>query len=238
MTNMNSSCYFKEISKISVLTSEEEKALAAKAHAGNKWAQNKLVEHNLRLVAKIANKYRGYMEMEDLMSAGNIGLIKAAAKFNPENGAKFSTYSAFWIRAEIQLAIRETSTGVRFPATRFEDMKKWNVASLDKAIGCDEDGEVTLGKLIEDDKFKDPQDEMCTREIYKQLEKSLGRLDEREMSVMVKRFGLDGNEPMSLSKIGKKMGCSKETVRKIENSALEELRVNIIREGGYGNYAA
>ena len=55
---------------------------------------------------------------------------------------------------------------------------------------------------------------------------------------MVKRFGLDGNEPMSLSKIGKKMGCSKETVRKIENSALEELRVNIIREGGYGNYAA
>lgn len=58
MTNMNTSCYFKEISKISVLTSEEEKALAAKAHAGNKWAQNKLVEHNLRLVAKIANKYR------------------------------------------------------------------------------------------------------------------------------------------------------------------------------------
>ncbi|MCQ2240042.1 RNA polymerase sigma factor RpoD/SigA [Treponema sp.] len=238
MTNMNTSYYFKEISKIPVLTSEEEKALAAKARAGNKWAQNKLVEHNLRLVAKIANKYQGYMEMEDLMSAGNIGLIKAAAKFNPENGAKFSTYSAFWIRAEIQQAIRDTSTGVRFPATRFEDMKKWKVASLDKSIGCDEDGDVTLGNLIEDEKFGDPQDEVCEKETHIQLEKSLGKLDEREMTVMVKRFGLDGSEPLSLSQIGKEMGYSKETIRKIEMNSLEKLRENILCENGYGNCAA
>lgn len=238
MTNMNTSYYFKEISKIPVLNSEKEKVLAAKAHAGNKWAKNKLVEHNLRLVVKIAKNYLGYMELEDLMSAGNIGLIKAAAKFNPENGAKFSTYSAFWIRAEIQQAIRDTSTGVKFPATRFEDMKKWNEASLDKPVFNEEDGEVPFGNFIEDEKAGNPADEICAKETHLQIEKSLGKLGEKNLSVIVKRFGLDGEKPMSFSQIGKQMGYSKETIRKIEKKALEELRRIIIRESGYGNYAA
>lgn len=94
MTKRMNSYYLSEINKIPLLTLEEETALATKAFSGDKSAQKKLVEHNLRFVIKIANQYQGFMDIEDLITEGNMGLMHAAEKFNPANNAKFSTYAA------------------------------------------------------------------------------------------------------------------------------------------------
>ena len=158
MTKPNS-YYLREIEKISLLTVEEEKALATKASSGDKLAKNKLVEANLRFVVKIANEYLGYMDIEDLINEGNLGLMHAAEKFNPSTGNKFITYAVWWIRAYIQKAIRETSTGIKFPSHKFDEMKKskWKLASLDKAVGNDEE-KATLADFIVDERIMNPEE--------------------------------------------------------------------------------
>ena len=135
---MNIDFYMKEIESIPLLTAVEEKALATKAFSGDKIAQNKLVKSNLRFVVKIAKSYKGY-EVEDLINEGNIGLMKAAEKFNPECGTKFITYAVWWIKAYIQKSIRETATGIKFPSSKYKEMNnpKWKFSSLNKEVKFD-----------------------------------------------------------------------------------------------------
>lgn len=239
MAKMNS-YYLSEIDKIPLLTLEEEKALATKAFSGNKSAQKKLVEHNLRFVVKIANQYQGYMDVEDLISEGNMGLMHAAEKYDPSTGNKFSTYAMWWIRAYIQKAIRETSKGIRFPATKFKEMKKpmWNIASLDKAIGSDDEESATLASFIKDDRIKDPEDEYWEKESASQLNQLIKMLKTNEQTVIIKRYGLDGNKPMSLSEVGTLMDYSKERIRQLEKRALIELREKLVHSNDYAELAA
>ena len=240
MTKRMNSYYLSEIHKIPFLTLEEETALATKAFSGDKSAQKKLVEHNLRLVIKIANQYQGFMDIEDLITEGNMGLMHAAEKFNPANNAKFSTYAAWWIRAYIQKAIREISTGIRFPANKFAEMKKskWNIASLDKTIGSDEDDETTLASLLKDERFVNPEDVYWEQELILQLNQLVKMLKKNEQTVIIKRYGLDGKDPLSLSEVGSVMGYSKERIRQLEKRALIELRKKLISSNVYAGLAA
>ena len=105
-----------------------------------------------------------------------------------------------------------------------------------KTIG--EGEEAALCDFIADDKVTDPLDEICGMESVMQLQKSLGMLDEGEWLVVNRRYGLDGNKPLSLSQIGIQMGYSKETIRKIESAALKELKNNIANAGGYSELVA
>lgn len=232
------SYYFKEIEKIPLLTLEEEKALATKAYSGDKLAQKKLVEANLRFVVKIANQYQGYMDVEDLINEGNMGLMHAAEKFNPENNNKFSTYAVWWIKAYIQKAIRETSTGIRFPATKYSEMKnsKWDIASLDKSIGNDE--EISLASILQDNRIVDAEDLYWEKEISSKLYKMIKKLNQNEQTVLIKRYGLDGSTPMSLSEIGSLMGYSKERIRQLEKRAILSLRKSITCSNDYVGLAA
>lgn len=238
MTKMND-FYFREIEKIPLLTLEEEKTLATKAFSGDKEAQNKLVEANLRFVVKIANRYKHYMELEDLITEGNLGLMHAAEKFNPNNGNKFSTYAVWWIQAYIQKAIRETSTGIRFPAHKFKEMKnpKWNIASLDKTIDCDGDADVTLGAFLKDNRVQTPEEEFINSSSSSQIRKMINNLNANEQTVLTKRYGLDGKKPMSLSEIGTLMGYSKERIRQLELRAINHLK-NISNNLDYAGLAA
>lgn len=216
--------YIQEITKINRLLLEEEVSLAKRIANGDKEALDKLVKANLLLVVKIANSYRGYMDLDDLVCEGNVGLIHAAEKFNPVNGAKFSTYAAWWIKAYIQKAIRETSTGVKFPATRWQEMKqdKWQIVSLDKTISDDET--ITLGSVIEDNESPAPE-EMVIKELLKNsVDAALNCLDSRERYILVSHYGINGAETKSLSEIAAVIGCSKERVRQIEAIALRKLQ--------------
>lgn len=218
--------YLSEIGKIPLLSLEEEKALATKAKNGDKSAQKKLVESNLRLVIKIAGQYESFMEMDDLINEGNMGLMHAAEKFDPDNGNKFSTYAVWWIKAYIQKAIRETSTGIRFPANKYDEMKKskWKIASLDKQISESDDEGITLMDMLKDERIQDPVDEFWGQYACNELQQLLGLLNKNEKVVISMRYGLGDEEPMSLSEIGTLLGYSKERVRQIEKNSIKKMK--------------
>jgi len=119
--------YFDEIKKNKLLTKEEEIELAKKVKAGDKLAFNKLVSCNLRLVIKIAKKYiSDEFSLEDLIQEGNIGLIKAVEKFDPDKQVRFSTYACWWIKQAITRAISNKKRMIRVPYRKEEYLKKIN----------------------------------------------------------------------------------------------------------------
>lgn len=109
--------YLKEISKIPLLTYEEEKKLALRIKDGDQKAVDTLVEHNLRLVVSIAKHYTGCgLSLLDLIQEGNVGLIEAAKKYDVEKGFRFSTYATWWVRQKIGRALSDQSRSIRVPA--------------------------------------------------------------------------------------------------------------------------
>ncbi|WP_022670092.1 sigma-70 family RNA polymerase sigma factor [Hippea alviniae] len=108
--------YLKEISQIPVLSQEEEKELGYRIKKGDKEALKKLVKHNLRFVVSVAKKYRNLgIPLLDLINEGNLGLIKAAKKFDPDRDIKFISYAAWWIRQSIMKYITEQGTPIKIP---------------------------------------------------------------------------------------------------------------------------
>ena len=117
--------YLKEIGRINLLTSEEEYEYALQVEEGNEDAKRILAESNLRLVVSIAKRYVGRgMAFLDLIQEGNIGLMKAVAKFNPSKGYKFSTYATWWIRQAITRAIADQARTIRVPVHMVETINK------------------------------------------------------------------------------------------------------------------
>lgn len=117
--------YMKQMGRINMLTPEEEHELAVLAAAGDKTAKNKLVEANLRLVISLAKHYQGCgLSLQDLIQEGNIGLIKAAEKFEVEKGYRFSTYATWWIKQAISRAIADQSRTIRVPVHMTETINK------------------------------------------------------------------------------------------------------------------
>ena len=108
--------YMQEIGQIPLVSREEEVDLAAQIAAGNAEARQKLIQSNLRLVVKIAHDFKGLgLPLVDLISEGNIGLMKAVEKFNPLKGAKFSSYAAWWIKQSMRRALSNQSRTIRIP---------------------------------------------------------------------------------------------------------------------------
>ena len=108
--------YLKEIGQTPLLTIEEENALAARIKRGDKAARERMIKANLRLVVKIARDYEGYgVPLLDLISEGNIGLMKGVERFDPSKGAKLSTYSAWWIKQAIKRALANQGKTIRLP---------------------------------------------------------------------------------------------------------------------------
>ncbi|MCL1817435.1 MAG: RNA polymerase sigma factor RpoD/SigA [Spirochaetaceae bacterium] len=117
------SCYLKEINKVPLLTREEEKNCATLARQGEKAAQEKLLQANLRFVVNVAKKYQNQgLPLVDLISEGNIGLIKAAERFDVDKGYHFISYAVWWIRQAILKAIYEKSRLIRLPLNRANEL--------------------------------------------------------------------------------------------------------------------
>ena len=193
------------------LTAEEEEYYFNKMAEGDKEAREKLIEHNLRLVAHIVKKYQGQNDdKEDLISIGTIGLIKAIDSFSPDKGTKLATYAARCIDNEILMLFRSTK-------------KMRNDVSLYDPIGYDKEGnEICLIDVVKDEE-KDLNDVIIQQLAIEKVERNLDSLTQRERDIIVRRFGLNNQEEETQQEIAKSYGISRSYVSRIEKRALMKL---------------
>ena len=148
--------YLAHIGQGNLLTHKEEIDLSLRAKAGDRRARQRLIEKNLRLVVSVAKKYRGYgLPFEDLIQEGNIGLMKAVEKFDPDRGFRFSTYATWWVRQAVQRAVADKGRTIRVPVHRGDKLRKmaraYNELSAEMEHDpADEDVARRLGWSVED----------------------------------------------------------------------------------------
>ena len=194
------------------LTREEEAAAVAAMRQGDEEARQRLIEHNLRLVAHIIKKYYGNSaEQDDLISIGTIGLIKAVSTFDYEKGVRFATYASRCIENEILMY--------------FRNKKKYaQDVSFTEPIDSDKDGNtLSLIDIMADERSvaEDIEDKLRDERLYKVIGDTLSL---RQKEIIYLRYGLDGRRSYTQREVAKHLGISRSYVSRIEKKALETLR--------------
>jgi len=230
--------YLEEIGRHRVLSREEERRVARRAREGDRAARERLVTSNLRFVVTVAKRYRGMgLPLEDLINEGNLGLIRAAGRFDEERGVRFVTYAIWWIRQAILAALAEAGAALppeppgpgrprgrargSDPQGRVKPAARARLLSLEaRAPGTDG---ATLGARVPDG-GPDPDRVLQDRALRRTLEKGMAFLPEREERVLRRYYGLDGQEPRSVSRIARELEVSRDRVRQIRARALARLR--------------
>ena len=194
------------------LSKKEERLLLEKLSLGDETARKKLIEHNLRLVAHIVKKYyANYSDQDDLISIGTIGLIKGINTFNNEKGTKLATYCARCIENEILMYFRNNK-------------KISQEISFSEPIDTDSEGNpLTLMDIIAiDDTIVDDID---TKGKLQKLINLINNIeDQRDKTIIIKRYGLDGRKPLTQKEIAQNLNISRSYVSRIEKRILEELK--------------
>jgi len=256
--------YLKDIDALPLLTGDQEKALCRKIiHENCPEAREIMIRSNLRLVVSIAKRYmhRG-LPLQDLIEEGNIGLLKAVENFDPEMGARFSTYGSWWIKQAIKRALINAVQPIHIPAYMVELIAKWKKASRDleeelgrqpnvnelaermelpakkvkiirKAVRASqrpnsggsgrEDDLPTLAQSLPDGRTLDPVEAVLREDDLETIGTLLDAIDDREATILRLRYGLDGDEPLTLKQIGARIGLTRERVRQIEIESLRKL---------------
>ena len=196
------------------LTKEEEEECIKKANMGDKNARNKLIEHNLRLVAHIVKKFDyKNVDQDDLISIGTIGLIKGVDSFSKSHGTKITTYCARCIENEILMYFRSNN-------------KTSKDISINESIGYDKEGnEITILDIL---KMPSPDfvETINEKDNVKLLKEYVKVLTPREKNILVKRYGSGDNDEMTQKEIAKDLKISRSYVSRIEKRAL----MKILRE--------
>lgn len=247
--------YFADLSRLPLLSASEELDLARKARDGDADARRRLIEGNLRLVVQLAKRFHaGALPFHDLVAEGNVGLLLAADRFDPERGFRFSTYAAWWIRQCIGKALQGSSHIVHFgsaqvTAVRLLNRKRRELENelhrdptadeLRTAVGVSNERFATTTRAstlmatewcVADSTCAvatsdaEPLEATSERDAIESVCDRLNTFDSRTRQIVRWRFGLDGNEPMTLRQIGVKLSLTRERVRQILKSAMASLR--------------
>jgi RNA polymerase primary sigma factor len=237
--------YFKELNHIPVMTPKRERELSLMMRDGNTTQIQKdkiikeLLEGNLRFVIKIANKYQNQgMDLVDLISEGNLGLMKAIEDFNWEKELRFITYAVWWIKQSILEALNENRT-IRLPMNILQDIS--NAKKLARETNTEIDGKFTsYARTISADNWmndegdtffnilenKDtplPDEGIDGNPLKYKLRNALLVLNEKEKTIIEKYFGLN-SMPQSFETLSEEFNLTKERIRQIKEKALQKLR--------------
>lgn len=243
--------YLKDVRKLTMLTADQELELAKKAQEGDSNALEVLVNSNLRFVISIAKQYQNQgLPLSDLIAEGNLGLIKAAQRFDHKKGFRFISYAVWWIKQSIIQSLNDNARTVRLPVnvTNTISKVKKEVATFEQENGrkpdtnemdlsvlnqpyctslnetINEDGDEMLD-VIEDNTFVSPdQSFQSDSDLLKnELENILSSLSPRERNIIEMYFGLNGTA-LTLEEIGDEYGLTKERIRQVKEKALRKLR--------------
>jgi RNA polymerase sigma factor (sigma-70 family) len=254
--------YLADVRRLKLLTAEEEQELARRVQAGDQQAQQRLVEHNLRLVVRLARRYlhRG-LSLLDLIEEGNLGLMHAAGKFRADRGTRFSTYATWWIRQAMSRALANQARIIRLPvhvellmgqyarkvneltqtlgrAPRSEEVAEalgWPVSEVEHLLSLRQpplsldaptggEGRAPLAESVEDPSARPDTTLGALLRARTDLSGVLQDLSDSERLVITLRFGLGGAEPLTLERVGQRLGVTRERVRQIEAGAIKRLR--------------
>jgi len=247
--------YLSDLRKIPVISHERQEEIFAILNnpktdkKEKKELLNELVIGNLRFVISVAKMYQNQgLDILDLISEGNIGLIKAAEKFEPSSGFKFISYAVWWIKQSIIASLNENSRTIRIPSNLIQEnqkQKKINISedsyfinhneqhsindesNLPYCIGLhneiNEEGDQLID-IIPNKDADNPENACNTKEeIKKKVSLMLGVLDEREKIIIERYYGLTGTES-NLDDLGDEFGCTKERIRQLRDKAIKKLR--------------
>ncbi|MEM1212355.1 MAG: RNA polymerase sigma factor RpoD/SigA [Planctomycetota bacterium] len=259
--------YLKQIDELPLLTREQEVDLCRKIRDEDcMHSREIMIRSNLRLVVSIAKRYnnRGLL-LQDLIEEGNLGLLKAVENFDPEYGARFSTYGTWWIKQAIKRALINAVQPIHIPAYMVELITRWKrtcreleeelgrqpntkelaermelpekkIKIIKKAVkasrrpaqnaGADDDAP-TLGAMLEDHRHPLPDEKASLADDLDTVRELLDAIDDREATILRLRYGLEGEEPLTLKEIGKVVGLTRERVRQIEIEALRKLNTRM-----------
>lgn len=208
--NVEVNKYFNDIKNFTPISKEDEIDLGKKITLDNDYYSNKIVCANLKFVVKIANQYRGLgIELSDLISEGNIGLLKAIDRYDPNKGYKFITYAVWWIRQ----SIKEYITNINKTSKNETDLIEFNINNEEindiyNVIDVNQNSfnslETTQNKLINS---------------------LLDSLSERERDIIIMYYGMDSNDDnKTLEEIAKKYGLTRMRINAIKDKALKKMR--------------
>jgi RNA polymerase primary sigma factor len=235
--------YFDQIKRSDLLSFEEELELSRRIQKGDEAARRRLIEANLRLVVRIAKSFKTPdVSLLDLIQEGNLGLIKAASKYDHRKRVRFSTYASWWIKQAIVRSLSNKRRVIRLPHRKEEKLRKINKAysalsqklqrtprlsEIAVEIGMKEKDIETILSLstnVVSLSCSPGTDNGTLQAVIEDTRRFLETLLEKEKQILMYRFAFYGGKKYTLKRIGDELGISPETVRQIEIRALKKLR--------------
>ena len=240
--------YLHDIGKVELITAEEEVELARKIKEGDRAALEKLTTANLRFVVSVAKQYQNQgLSLPDLINEGNLGLIKAAQRFDETRGFKFISYAVWWIRQSILHKIGtinkinkayayleqeyerepradEIASLLDITEAEVKDSMRNSSRHLSMDASLTQDKDNNMYDVLKSEDSPTPDKELLRDSLRTEINRTISTLPPREADIIKLYFGLESKHPMTLEEIGEKFDLTRERVRQIKEKALRRLK--------------